>query len=194
MESIRKYINDRLYKFVDFIDIKEEDKRIVWKWRNHENIRQWMYNKEIIEWEDHFKFLEGLRKDPTKRYWLVKKENNYIGVSSIVDINNKSGEWGYYIAPELHEKNLGVEFYYFSLNFLFEVVGMESLYGYASVKNKSANSFNDLFGFTKQLMTKKTDSESSNFFYRELSLSKWDLKIKEDKRIERLLMFTLSNI
>jgi len=194
MRSLSEFVNDELYEFVNFVDIKEEEKRIVWQWRNHENIRQWMYNTKIIEWKDHLKFIEGLKMDSTKKYWLVKKGDNYIGVSSMVDINNKSGEWGYYIAPDLHEKNLGVEFYFFTLNFLFNVVGMKTLYGNASVKNKAANSFNDLFGFTKQPITKKIDNESTGFFYRELSFITWNDKIREDPRIKRLLMFTLSNI
>ncbi|MCX6226037.1 MAG: UDP-4-amino-4,6-dideoxy-N-acetyl-beta-L-altrosamine N-acetyltransferase [Bacteroidia bacterium] len=174
--------------------MKDEEKRTVLQWRNHMSIRQWMYNTNIIEWEDHLKFLNGLKNDPTKKYWLVKRENKDIGVSSIVDIDDKSGEWGYYLAPDLHGTNLGVEFYLFTLNFLFNIVGMEFLKGYAAVKNKGANSFNDLFGFSKKPVTKIIDKKSTEFFYRELSVDTFNNKIVNDQKIERLLKLTLTNI
>ncbi len=97
------------YSFKNFTSLNEMEIRQVWEWRNHAEIRKWMYNQDIIPIENHMQFIENLKNDSSKQYWLVERKNIPIGTMSIVDIKEKTGEWGYYIAPEFHEKNLSIE-------------------------------------------------------------------------------------
>jgi len=148
-------INEQSYSFTNFIKLTSNELQLVWNWRNHDSIRKWMYYSEIIPWEDHIKFIAKLKDIKDKIYFLVKREGIPTGVFSIVDINEFSGEWGYYIAPEYHDQNHGVEFYYYSLQFIFEILNFRELTGYALKDNYPANSLNDLFGFTKILEYKE---------------------------------------
>lgn len=180
------------YSFKRFTSLTKTEIQLIWKWRNHIEIRKWMYNDKIIPIENHIQFIDELKNNPAKQYWLVQRRNIDVGVMSVVDIKEKSGEWGYYIAPEFHEKNLGVEFYYYGLEYLFCMMEMERLYGYALVKNIAANSLNDLFGFDKELVKKEIDGITSDFYFRNLNREIFLNKIQNDSKILKLLDFTYS--
>ena len=186
MEFFKDYI------FKNFNEITEEDQLLVLGWRNHESIRKWMFNKEYIGLQEHQKFIQQLQSNFQKKYWLVIRKTNPIGVSSIVDIKKDSAEWGYYIAPEYHETSLGVEFYYFTLSYLFDFVNLKKIYGYELRNNQGASSLNTLFGFTKQKDTKRVNDIYIEVNFRELSSAVWNKIIKNDQRILRLLEFAIN--
>ncbi len=185
-------IFEKAYSFTSFIDLKPDEVEKVWGWRNHESIRKWMYHTEIIPIENHLKFIEKLSDAKDKIYFLVKRENVPLGVFSIIDINNDQGEWGYYIAPEYHNQNFGVEFYYYALKYVFESLNFKKIIGFALLENKPANSLNDLFGFTKIIVNKNENGKTHEYYYRELNLETWKNKVKGDKKIMRLLELTVN--
>jgi UDP-4-amino-4,6-dideoxy-N-acetyl-beta-L-altrosamine N-acetyltransferase len=178
------------YQFLNFICLDNDEKQMILSWRNDERIRKWMYNTNIITIENHLSFIANLKDNQAKKYWLVQRNNRKIGVMSIVNIENKVGEWGYYMAPEWHEANLSVEFYNYSLMYLFEVEEMNKLYGYERIGNKNANSLNNLFFFEKKLSTKNMDGTELSFLYRELTRDTWNMKVKNNDRIKKFLDFT----
>lgn len=181
-------INNKEYEFLNFSKLLPSEKSLVLEWRNHDNIRRWMYNQEIVSLEDHLSFINKLPDDNTKCYFMVKRDGIPIGVFSIINIYNGSGEWGYYLAPDLHNKSLSVEFYYAVLTFCFEYIRLEQLIGYALESNKSANSLNTLFGFTSELIIKEKLSEK--YFKRILTIHVWYNTIKNNDKILRLLEIT----
>jgi UDP-4-amino-4,6-dideoxy-N-acetyl-beta-L-altrosamine N-acetyltransferase len=184
--------NHNIYQYKNFVLLTEEEKRMVWQWRNDYRIRKWMYNPNVISYENHLSFIENLKNDNTRKYWLIQRNKNNMGVTSISNISNRIGEWGYYIAPELHEKNFGVEFYYYSLKYLFEKENINKLYGYTIIENKNANSLNDLFLFKKTLVNKEINHSEIPFYYRELDSDVWNDKVKNNDRILKFLNFTIN--
>lgn len=179
-----------LYTFKNFIDLNYDEIVMVWNWRNDKSIRQWMYNQDKIKYENHLNFIDSLRSEKHKKYWMVFRNEKPIGVTSIVNIESTSGEWGYYIGPEFHDANLSVEFYFYSLRMVFEESGFKKLFGYAMAENKAANSLNDLFGFKKSIIDLNINNVSKKFYYRELNFETWEKDIKDNKRILRLLALT----
>jgi hypothetical protein len=85
-----------------------------------------------------------------------------------------------------------VEFYYFTISYLFDFVKLKKIYGYELKYNKGASSLNTLFGFTKQKETKKVNEINIEVNYRELSNAVWSTKIKNDQKILRLLEFAVN--
>ena len=61
-------------KLLNFIDLKLEEKEMILKWRNHPDIRKWMYNQDEIKFEEHLNFIDSLKLRKDKLYFLVKKE------------------------------------------------------------------------------------------------------------------------
>ncbi len=110
------------YTFTNFINLDEDIIRQVWQWRNSPEIREFMYNKEIIPFENHLRFVQSLRNRDDVAYWLVRKGEDPIGVTNLTDINiiESSAELGYYMLPSKLNSGLGLEFAYNNLLFVFD--------------------------------------------------------------------------
>ncbi len=90
-------------ELVNFVDLTTEEKLMILKWRNDKSIRVWMYNSENITEINHLKFIESLKEDIMKKYFLVKSNNQMIGVIYFIDIDkeNSNAEFGIYSNPIL---------------------------------------------------------------------------------------------
>ncbi len=90
-------------ELITFQDLSKEDKILILNWRNHENVRKWMYNSEKILQENHFKFIESLKISKTNKYFLVLQNKKKIGVIYFTNIDdaNKDSEFGLYANPEI---------------------------------------------------------------------------------------------
>lgn len=45
------------YSFKNFVQLSFEEKLNVLNWRNDINVRQWMYHSEVLQLDDHLKFV-----------------------------------------------------------------------------------------------------------------------------------------
>ena len=89
-------------KLLNFIDLKLEEKEMILKWRNHPDIRKWMYNQDEIKLEEHLNFIESLKLRKDKFYFLVKKEDEFIGVIDFTQLVNKESVYmGIYSNPNI---------------------------------------------------------------------------------------------
>jgi UDP-4-amino-4,6-dideoxy-N-acetyl-beta-L-altrosamine N-acetyltransferase len=181
-------VNGNKYTFINFIYTDEGEKNMILSWRNDLSIRKWMYDKEPISLKNHLNFLESLKFRKDRLYFLVKRNDENIGVFSLVDINNFEGEWGYYLAPTMHNRNLGVEFYYATLKYCFESIQIKKVKGFALDENRNANSLNSLFGFEKLEINK--EFADGVFFQVLLTVEKWKKTVENDPKIKKLLTLT----
>lgn len=176
------------YEFLNFVDLTFPEKQIILDWLNHIEIRKWGYNKNIVSIEEHLSFIESLRTNEHKKYWAVRADNKFIGVSSIVNINNNIGEWGYYLAPELHEENIGLEFCYNCLKHLFYNIGLDKVVGYVMCINDKAVAINNFLGFTETYKIVNINNVDYNFFYIELLKKDFEkpIKLNQEQKINSL--------
>lgn len=89
-------------ELINFIDLTFEQKKMILDWRNHPKIRKWMYNQNEISLEEHLSFIENLNIYKEKLYFLVKNDEEYIGVIDFVDITSESLHMGIYTNPNLY--------------------------------------------------------------------------------------------
>lgn len=90
-------------QLLNFIDLKLEEKEMILKWRNHPDIRKWMYNQDEIKFEEHLNFIDSLKLRKDKLYFLVKKEDDFIGVIDFTQLVNKeSVHMGIYSNPNIN--------------------------------------------------------------------------------------------
>lgn len=76
MELQQKYS----YRFVNYRELTENEKRQVWIIRNLPDIRIWMANPDLTKWSQHLHFLDSLINRPYINHYLVyDKFNNIIG-------------------------------------------------------------------------------------------------------------------
>ena len=67
-----------LYKFINFINLNDDEKLIVFGWRNNESVRKWMYSDDPISLDTHFKFIESLKSDESRSFLKQSKTNGNI--------------------------------------------------------------------------------------------------------------------
>lgn len=155
------------YTFTNFINLDEDLIKQVWQWRNAPEIREYMYNKEIIPLENHLRFVQSLRERNDVAYWLVRKGEEPIGVTNLTDINieESSAELGYYMLPSKLNSGLGLEFAYNNLMFVFDTeIQCNSLHGAIHRSNINALVLDSYLGCeirTEQLM--EPDKEFISF-------------------------------
>lgn len=139
------FVND--YKYKDFTSLTLEEKKMVLEWRNTENIRKWMYNKDEIDLESHLKFIDGLNNREDKYYWLVKNsQDESIGVVNVTDIDRVAdrAELGLYMKPD--STLMGYFFVRECYYFYFNVLEFKNLYCSVDCNNRSAMLLDQFFG------------------------------------------------
>ncbi len=99
-------LDDCLLK--NFLTLSEDEKLMVLKWRNHDNVRLWMHNTNVISITDHLEFINKLEDDSKNKYFLAVKNGNSIGIIYFNNINyeQKECEFGLYANP--YKKLVGV--------------------------------------------------------------------------------------
>ncbi|RMG76962.1 MAG: UDP-4-amino-4,6-dideoxy-N-acetyl-beta-L-altrosamine N-acetyltransferase, partial [Bacteroidetes bacterium] len=159
---------------VNYTDLTRAEALDVLRWRNHPEIRKWMFNPNEISEAEHFRFLEQLPKQNKRFYWVIKEADNPIGVIDIVDYHGITSEWGFYLNPDQFGTGLSVHLLVHGLDFLFKTLGFNDLYGYCHYKNIKALLFHDLFcinhyGYQKLLIGGREDW----FSHRKISSDNW---------------------
>ncbi len=137
-------------KIKNFINLNEEEKEIVRKWRNNKDIRKFMYQKRIITKKEHIKFIESLKSDSKNFYWFVINEKNYLGVFYLnkVDLLNKHAYLGIYSNPEL--KGVGRILMKCLMYIAFKVAKLHTLKLEVIETNKNAIEFYKKHGFQEE--------------------------------------------
>lgn len=138
------------YTLVNYIQVSTELRLLVLEWRNQYEVRRWMLNTDVISIDVHLSFIEKLKKQHDRCYWVVFEDQKPIGTINLtkIDLITKSAELGYYMAPEFIGSGDGFIFAYNAFLFAFEVIQIEKLYGIVNVRNKPAYLLADFFGCT----------------------------------------------
>jgi pseudaminic acid biosynthesis N-acetyl transferase len=129
-----------LYSYKNFVTLNKRQIDSVWEWRNHPDIRKYMYNSDIISYENHLRFLEALFEREDVAYWLVAKGEQVVGVTNLtsIDLKTSRAELGYYIIPDMLNSGIGLEFAYTNMLFAFSYIGCDSLFGGIDKRNINA--------------------------------------------------------
>lgn len=90
-----------MIELIPFTSLTEKQKKMVFQWRNDEHIRTWMIHSEPIAWKDHCAFIENLKNDQTRFYFLVIYNEDYIGVVNLKVFDEETLEGGLYKCPDV---------------------------------------------------------------------------------------------
>lgn len=128
------------YTFQNFTTLSEDQIRKVWEWRNHPDVRKYMYNTEEIPYDDHVHFIKRLEERNDVLYWIAYFNNDPIGVINLtsIDMGSSRAELGYYMIPVKMNSGLGIDFVFHTLRFVFEQIEMVELFGSIHGDNKNA--------------------------------------------------------
>ena len=74
---------------------------MVLPWRNHPDVRRFMFTQHEISAQEHAAFFAQALRDPTRAYYLGMDDEAAVGLVSLInlDANHKTAEWGFYVRP-----------------------------------------------------------------------------------------------
>ena len=183
---MNSHINLDLYTFINFTQLNEFEINLVHKERNEFEVRAKMFDDKLIPLQEHLKFLEILKKDNTRKFILVKRANLYIGVYSLVKIEDGNAQSGFYLFKEAREKNLVIDFLFQTITYIFNNFPITKIYGYALKDNKAANRINKFFGFRDAIPSKSNDL----YYYTELQKHIWQTEVLNNDNVINLVTQT----
>jgi len=175
--------NLNLYTFTNFTDLNEYEINLVHKERNDLDVRIKMFDDKTIPLQEHLKFLENLKKDNTKIFILVKRANLYIGVYSLIKIEDGNAQGGFYLFKEAREKNLVIEFLYQTITYIFNNFSITSINGYALKNNKAANRINKFLSFRDSIPSKSNEL----YYYTEIQKHIWQTEVLNNVNVIKLV-------
>jgi UDP-2,4-diacetamido-2,4,6-trideoxy-beta-L-altropyranose hydrolase/UDP-4-amino-4,6-dideoxy-N-acetyl-beta-L-altrosamine N-acetyltransferase len=183
IKLMQQLASKRIYTFENFTSLIPDEKKLVWNWRNHKAIRKWMYNTSEIPFESHLAFIEKLKTDTIKTYFLVKRDTIPIGVFSITLVEDGAADLGFYLGPECLHKKLSVEFYYHVLEYLFEVLHFRKVIGSVLIENNASLSLHELFGYVRRKVNRTESGKMVEYYLCELNVETWTEVVKRNKII-----------
>lgn len=143
----------------NFTDLNEVEKILVFGWRNHLKIAPLM-KTQTIPLKEHLRFLESLKCDSTKQYFLALRGDEILGVLCFTGIERGiSCEFGIYQNPDL--KGNGKALMEAMLRYAKENLKVLTINACAINENTKAITLYQNFGF--QLTHK--DTQMSYFYF-----------------------------
>lgn len=143
-------------KLINFTNLTLNEKEIVLKMRNHPSIQQVMHNTENITKQEHFSFIESLHNNTSKRYFLVKENEQYLGVIDFINITKTDAELGIYTNPEI--RGYGKILLQLICTYAFESLNIQKLRAEVYTDNPKAIKLYKDFNFKeikKEILNKK---------------------------------------
>ncbi len=136
-------------ELINFIDLSYDEKVEILSWRNHPNIRKWMFNKEPISLESHISYINLLKEKKDRVYFAVKQYGKFVGVISFtsIDLKNLKAEIGLYAKPTL--KGVGKLLMQNILEYGFDKLKLKKLVSKVFEDNFSAIKLYKKFNFKK---------------------------------------------
>lgn len=131
-----------MLEMINLTDLNHEQKKMILEWRNHPDVRKWMYSKDIISYDEHIAFLNSLHSRKDEYYFLLKKDKQYIGV-----IDLKDEFLGIYANPNM--SRVGDVLLCAIIEFAFKTKKISSLKAEVYKNNIKAIKLYKRFGFVK---------------------------------------------
>lgn len=149
-------------EYINFINLSEEESKMVLEWRNHPSIRKWMNNTSEITFLEHTNFIKQLNNKAKLKYLLVKYEQTYLGVITI-HVTNTTASIGLYKNFSLNKKGIGKILLDCTLKYCIYELNIKKITLYVKKNNIKALSLYKNFNF---IITK----EDNNYYYMELDV------------------------
>ncbi|EAH6869416.1 UDP-4-amino-4,6-dideoxy-N-acetyl-beta-L-altrosamine N-acetyltransferase [Campylobacter lari] len=139
--------------YKNFTNLTKEEKKEIFYIRNSPNISKFMKTKNI-NYKNHLIFLKELNKSKSKKYFLLIKNNEKLGVIYFNNIINLSCEFGLYGI----KKGIGELLMQEVKNYAFNILKVQTLNACVFKENTKALNLYLKHGF-------KIIKEDNNFYF-----------------------------
>lgn len=126
------------------------DLETVLAWRNHPEVRRYMYTQHEISLDEHARWFERAAQDPNRHLLIFEGEGAPLGFINIRQIAAGGiADWGFYAAPDA-PKGTGRQLGQAALQYAFSTAGLHKLCGQALGYNERSIRFHQSLGFQQE--------------------------------------------
>lgn len=119
-------------------------------WRNHPDVRRYMYTQHEITLDEHQHWFERTLPDPKKHLLVFEVDHHPLGFVNFNEAENGGiADWGFYAAPEA-PKGSGRQLGRAALNHAFTQLKLHKVYGQALAYNERSIQFHQSQGFQQE--------------------------------------------
>ncbi len=128
----------------------EEDLARVFKWRNHIDVRRFMYTRHKITIGEHRSWFEQILNDETRFPLIFEVDNTSIGFVNFTQHGSiPVADWGFYMAPNT-PKGMGCKLGVCALDYAFNELKLHKVCGEALTFNERSIKFHFKLGFKQE--------------------------------------------
>ena len=155
------YINSIKFNLKNLIDLSDEESIYALKIRNHPDVRSQMYNSDVINKNEHFKFIKSLLGKEDTKYFLVSDNEITLGVINFksIDTNSKKCEFGIYANLESDYLKKGYLLISVAKKYALNILELKEMYLEVYAENMKAFNLYKKNGFMsyKSVFKKKNE-------------------------------------
>ena len=162
--------------------LTEDDLSQVLQWRNHADIRRYMYTTHEIGLEEHRSWFADVSKNPAVNLLIYEHHEKACGFVNITRGRcPQVADWGFYLAPDAPKgtgRSLGKQ----ALVYAFDELALHKVCGQALGFNERSIAFHKALGFTEEGRLRDQHFDGATFHdvvCFGLLEHEWQTKVKE---------------
>lgn len=130
--------------------MNERDLAQILSWRNHPNVRRYMYTNHEISFEEHTRWFARASQDVDRHILIFEIDSTPFGFINIHLIGRGGvADWGFYTAPDA-PKGTGRTLGQAVLGYVFEAAGLHKLCAQVLAFNEHSIRFHLNLGFKQE--------------------------------------------
>lgn len=130
--------------------MREDDLALVLSWRNHPEIRKYMYTTHEIGLAEHTAWFSHASQNPAKHLLIFETDGVPAGFSNLsVQASGGVADWGFYIAPDA-PRGMGRRLGKAVLDYAFGPAALHKVAGQALAFNERSIKFHEGLGFVRE--------------------------------------------
>ena len=147
------------------IQFDESNANLILSWRNSERVRSNMLDDSIITIDEHNKFVQVLKSDETKSYFIVELDEHPVGAIYFNGIGSDSITWGCYIGVDRIVPGLFILLIIIAIKFAFGHIKTQTLHSDVAAHNANPIKVNQFLGIpvTGKINKKTTNGNEIEF-------------------------------
>lgn len=128
----------------------KDDLALVLAWRNHPDVRRFMYTRREISLEEHLSWFDRCKNDECKYLLIFEIQMIPQGFVQFTRLNHApTAEWGFYIAPGA-PKGAGCRMGHVALRYAFQEIYLHKICGQVLSSNEQSIRFHRALGFQQE--------------------------------------------
>jgi UDP-4-amino-4,6-dideoxy-N-acetyl-beta-L-altrosamine N-acetyltransferase len=130
--------------------VTEKDLPMLLAWRNHPEVRQFMFTHHEISREEHLKWYASASQDTRRQLLIVQEADTAIGYVQFNHVTSGGiSDWGFYKCPDA-PKGSGNKLGQMALTHAFSTLQLHKVCGQAIETNEASVAFHRHLGFQQE--------------------------------------------